>query len=331
MSTTTLSRAFARGVGDEMERDKSIFVIGTDIYVRGGHFAQVKGLGERFGEERVRDAPISEAAMVAAGVGAAMSGMRPVVDLNFADFALGAMDEIVNQAAKMRYMAGLSVPMVIRATYGVALYAAQHNNSLEGFFSQIPGLQVVVPSTPADAYGLIVTALRGQDPVVFLMHKRMAGSRGELPDAPEPVPFGQAAIRRGGGDVTIVGYGVSVGTAMSAADRLAAEGVEAEVIDLRTLYPLDVETVLASVRKTGRLALVTDAPNVGGVAAEVATAVQERAFEYLDAPILRVGAAYTPIPHSPPLIDHVLPHDVDLVEGVKASIAQWPATAASLS
>ncbi len=174
----TLSRAFADGVAEEMQRDPSIFIIGTDIYERGGHFSQLKGLGAMFGRDRVRDAPISEAAMVAAGVGAALLGMHPIIDLNFIDFALGAMDEIINQAAKMRFMSGSPVPITIRATSGTALFAAQHNNSLDGFLSQTPGLLVAAPSTPAYAKGLIKTAQRGQDPVIYLIHKRLAGTRG---------------------------------------------------------------------------------------------------------------------------------------------------------
>jgi pyruvate/2-oxoglutarate/acetoin dehydrogenase E1 component len=320
----TVSRAFAAAVAEEMARDDSIFVLGTDLFERGGHFAQIKGLGQRFGAERVRDAPISEAALVAAGVGAAMQGMRPIVDLNFIDFALGAMDEIINQAAKMRYMSGVAVPLVIRATSGIALYAAQHNNSLEATFAHTPGLLVAVPTDPADTAGLIKSALRGEDPVIFLMHKRLAGVRGPVSENMDALPFGRAAIRRQGAAATLVTYGATVRKALDAGEHLAEEGIEVEVIDLRTLYPLDLELVERSVRKTGRLVVISEAPCVGGIAAEVAAAVQEGAFDYLDAPVVRVGAAYSPIPHSPPLIDVLIPQVSDIEQAVRSSLARWP-------
>ena len=196
MTPITYSKAFSEGVREEMERDPSIFIMGTDLLARGGNFAQLVGIGAEFGPERVRDTPISEAAMVAAGVGAAVGGMRPIVDLNFVDFAFGAMDEIVNQAAKMRYMLRVPVPLVIRASYGVTLYAMQHNNSIEAWFAHTPGLIVLTPATPADAKGLIKSALRGEDPVIFLMHKRLGGSRGEVGGPDDLVPIGEARIAR---------------------------------------------------------------------------------------------------------------------------------------
>ena len=227
--TMTYAAAFQRAMGDEMERDETIFVLGTDLYVRGGHFAQVKGLGERFGQARVRDTPISEAAMVAAGVGAAMHGMRPVVDLNFADFAMGAMDEIVNQAAKMRYMFGAKVPLVIRGSSGVGLFAAQHTNSVESWFAATPGLVVATPATPADAGGLLVQALRGDDPVVFLMHKRLSSVRGEVDVPIEPIPFGKAAVAREGTDVTLITYSFTVRQALEAAEAVRPTASRVEV------------------------------------------------------------------------------------------------------
>lgn len=323
----TLSRAFADGIAEEMERDSSIFIVGTDIYERGGHFSQVMGLGPRFGRDRVRDAPISEAAMVAAGVGAAMMGMHPIVDLNFIDFSLGAMDEIINQAAKMRFMSGKPVPLVIRATSGVALFAAQHNNSLDGIFSQTPGLLVAAPSTPADAKGLIKSALRGDDPVVYLMHKRLAGTRGQVPEDLEPIPFGKAVVRREGADITIVTYGACVAKALKAADELAAVGTTCEVIDLRTLYPLDYDLIEVSVRKTGRALVLTEEPGIGGVAGELASSIQEDVFDFLDAPVLRLAGAYTPIPHSPALVETCVPQVADIVRVVKTSLNKWATTA----
>jgi pyruvate/2-oxoglutarate/acetoin dehydrogenase E1 component len=312
MTAVTYSQAFQQAMHEEMARDDRIFVLGTDLFDRGGHFGQVLGLGKAFGRERVRDMPISEAAMVAAGVGAAFNGMRPVVDLNFIDFAFGAMDEIINQAAKMRYMFGTPLPLVIRGTSGVALYAAQHNNSLESVFSHMPGLLVAIPSTPADAKGLLKTALRGEDPVIFMMHKRLSGSRGEVGGVDDLIPFGQAVIRRPGTDLTIVTYSHMVLKAMEAAERLAADGIQAEVIDLRTVMPLDIQTVADSVRKTGRLVAVTEAPCFGSIASEVAAWIQETMFDWLDRPVARVGAKHAPIAHSPALFETVIPQAADI-------------------
>jgi pyruvate/2-oxoglutarate/acetoin dehydrogenase E1 component len=319
----TVGQAFQQGVREEMERDERIFIIGTDLFRRGGHFAQVKGLGELFGKERVRDAPISEAAIVAAGVGAAMNGMRPLVDLNFIDFALGAADEIINQAAKMRYMSGAPMPLVIRASSGVALYGAQHNNCLEGWFASTPGLVVAAPSTPADTKGLIKSALRGEDPVIFLMHKRLTGVRAPVDGPDELVPFGSAAIRRTGTAVTLVSYSYPVRRVLDAAAALADEGIDAEVIDLRTLQPLDLDTVEASVRKTGRALVVDEAPRFGGFAAELVASIQEAVFDYLDAPVLRIGGAFAPIAHSPTLMEAAIPGVDEIVAGVRASFEQW--------
>jgi pyruvate/2-oxoglutarate/acetoin dehydrogenase E1 component len=309
----TYSAAFQQGLREEMSLDKSIFVLGTDLYDRGGHFAQVAGIGKEFGKSRVRDSPISEAAMVAAGVGAAMSGARPVIDLNFADFAFGAFDEIANQAAKIRYMWGRKVPMVIRATSGVAFGGTQHNNSLEMLFASIPGIAVVTPSTPRDVKGMIKTALRAEDPVVFLMHKKLTGVRGEVGDESEFVPFGKAARLREGNDVTLVSYSHGVITTLEAADALASDGIGADVIDLRSVFPLDIETVLASVRRTGKLVVVDEAPAFGALAGQIAAAVQSEAFWYLDGPIAVVTSPQTPIPHSPPMIDALLPSVADVV------------------
>jgi pyruvate/2-oxoglutarate/acetoin dehydrogenase E1 component len=312
----TYSTAYREGVQEEMARDDTIFVLGTDLFERGGHFAQVKGLGEEFGHGRIRDAPISEAAMVASGVGAAMSGARPLIDLNFADFSFGAMDEIVNQAAKIRYMWHRKVPLVIRATSGVALGGAQHNNSLEALFASIPGLAVVSPATPYDAKGLIKTALRAEDPVIFLMHKKLTGIRGPAGGADEFVPLGSANLVRKGDDVTIVSYSYGVQVATEAAEALAASGIGADVIDLRSIFPLDITTILASVRRTGRLVIVDEAPRFGGIAAMIAATVQEKAFWYLDAPIGMVTGARSPIPHAPDLIDALLPSPGGVVAAV---------------
>lgn len=312
----TLSQAYRRGLAEEMRRDPTILVYGTDVFERGGHWGQVRGLGEEFGRRRVRNAPISEAAMVASGVGAAMNGLRPVVDLNFIDFAFGAMDEIVNQAAKIRYMWGTQMPLVIRGTNGVAAGGAQHNNSFEAWFAHTPGLLVAMPSTPADTKGLIKSALRGEDPVIFMMHKLLAGMRGEIGGPDDLVPFGEAAIRRIGTDVTIATYGVTVGHCLSAADKLAEAGLDAEVIDLRTVAPLDLETLEVSVRKTAHLVVVTEAPRHAGMSAEIAAALSESLFGHLAAPVARVGGAHVPVPHSPALRARATPTPEDVARAV---------------
>lgn len=312
MSELTYTQAYREGVREEMSRDPSIIVLGTDLFIRGGHWAQVKGLGQEFGAHRVRDTPISEAAMVAAGVGAAAAGLRPIVDLNFLDFIFGAMDEVANQAAKMRYMWGASVPLVIRATTGVAFGAAQHNNQLEGWFSNLPGLLVAMPATPADVKGMIKSALRGADPVLFLMHKSLSGVRGEV-DGPEGlVPLGRASVCREGTDLTIVCYSGMRSRSLLAAEALAAGGVSAEVVDLRSVAPIDLATVSRSVRKTGRVLVASEAPARSGIAAEVAAAIAEADFDYLDRPVMRVTAGHAPVPHSPVLIEALIPSAVDI-------------------
>jgi pyruvate dehydrogenase E1 component beta subunit len=309
-----------------MERDDTIVLLGTDLVERGGHFAQLRGIGQLF-PANVRDAPISEAALVAAGVGGAMNGLRPMIDLNFVDFALGAMDEIINQAAKVRYMWGGSMPLVIRGTAGIAGYAAQHNNSLEATFAHTPGLVVVMPSTPSDTKGLIKSSLRSNDPVIFLMDKTLTGLRGEVPDDEYVVELGKGAVARAGQDATLVTYGAMVHKALTVAELLAPEGIDVEVLDLRTLFPLDLDLITDSVRKTGRAVVATHAPRHGGIGAEVVAAIQESVFEYLAAPVLRVGAAHTPIPHSPPLLAAVLPSELDLERALRKSL-RFPEDAA---
>jgi pyruvate/2-oxoglutarate/acetoin dehydrogenase E1 component len=304
----TYSQAYREGVAEEMAANEKIFIMGTDIVLRGGHFAQVFGLGEQFGASRVRDVPISEAAMLAAGVGSAVCGMRPIVDLNFLDFSFGGMDEICNQAAKMSYMFGIQVPLLIRATNGIALGGAQHNNVIESWFAELPGLNVVTPSNPADVKGLIKSSLRMNDPVLFLMHKALSGLRGNVGGPDDLIPLGHANISRSGDDVTIVTYGVNVAKCLEAAERLAADGIEAEVIDLRTLYPLDRETVVESVRKTGRAMMVDESAAYGGVSAEIVASIQEAAFDYLDAAVVRITAPHAPVPNSPALLSAILPN-----------------------
>lgn len=317
----TLSQAYRQGLAEEMRTDPRILVYGTDLFERGGHWGQVRGLGSEFGRDRVRNAPISEAAMVAAGVGAAMNGLRPVVDLNFIDFAFGAMDEIINQAAKIRFMWGAPMPLVIRGTNGVAGGGAQHNNSFESWFAQTPGLLVAMPSTPADTKGLIKSALRGEDPVIFLMHKLLAGLRGEIGGAEDLVPFGRGTVRRPGRDITVATYGVTVPRSIAAAGQLASEGVEAEVIDLRTIAPLDLELVEESVRRTRHLVVVTESQRHGGIGAEIAAALSESLYDVLDGPVLRVGAPSVPAPHSAPLLALATPSADDIARSLRAATA----------
>jgi acetoin:2,6-dichlorophenolindophenol oxidoreductase subunit beta len=315
----TYSAAFAQGVAEEMQTNPDIFVIGTDLVHRGGHWAQIKGLVDIVGPGRVFDAPISEAAMVATGVGAAMAGMHPIVDLNFVDFSFGAMDEIANQAAKIPFMLGRPVPLVIRATAGIAHGGPQHNNSLESFFMHLPGLNVLVPAYPYDVKGLVKTALRLPEPVIFLMHKRLTGVKGVVGGPDELVPFGSAKVVRPGEGCTVITYGGGVAKALAASEVLAEEGSDIEVIDLRTLAPLDVEACIGSVEKTGRAVVVDEAPKFGGPGAEIAATVQELAFEYLDAPVARLGARRTTMPESPPLLDSVLPTAADIVAAVRST------------
>ena len=322
----TVGKAFQLGMHEEMERDERIFVLGTDLFIRGGHFAQVKGLGKEFGRERVRDAPISEAAMIAAGVGAALNGMRPVVDLNFVDFALGAMDEIVNQAAKIRYMWGRSVPLVVRACPVWRCTRHSTTTASSRCLRTHPGLAVVMPSTPADTKAMIKTALRTDDPVMFLMHKRLTGLRGDVGGADDLVPLGVGVIRRAGNDVTLVSYGGMMDRTLTASEGLVERGIEAEVIDLRTLFPLDLDLLVESVRRTGRLAVVTEEPHYAGLGSEIAASIQEAAFDYLDAPVLRINATHSPIPHSPPLIEALTPQVPDIVSMVASSFERWPSS-----
>jgi pyruvate/2-oxoglutarate/acetoin dehydrogenase E1 component len=319
----TVGQAFQQGLREEMTRDETVFVLGTDLFIRGGHFAQVKGIGPEFGPERVIDAPISEAAMVAAGVGAAMNGMHPVIDLNFIDFTFGAMDEIANQAAKARYLWGKPMPLLIRASSGIALYSAQHNNSLEAWFMHTPGLIVVMPSNAYDTKAILKSALRCDDPVVFFMHKRLTGARGEVGGPEDLIPLGKASVVREGTKATLISSGIVVGKTLKAADALAADGIDVEVIDLRTIFPLDTETIAASVRKTGRAIVITEEPPYASVASEIAASIQEDVFEYLDAPIVRLTAAHSPIPHAPNLIEAMLPQVEDIVKTVRGSLSRW--------
>jgi pyruvate dehydrogenase E1 component beta subunit len=322
MRELTYSKALREALTEEMARNPDVLLMGEDIGVYGGVFKVTEGLLAQFGPERVIETPISEAGFVGAAVGLAMTGKHPVVELMFMDFAYVAADSIFNQAAKMRYMSGgrAQVPLVIRTQQGGGRgNAAQHSQSLETFFTHIPGLKVVLPATPYDAKGLLKSALRDPNPVVFIEHKLLYNTKGAVPDASQEytIPLGQADVKRAGKDATVVSWSRTVLHALEAAELAAHEGIDVEVIDLRCTVPLDIDTVVASVKKTGRLVVAHEAHRRLGVGAEIASLVQERAFDYLDAPIERVGAMDIPIPYSKPLEDEALPGVQHIVRAIK--------------
>jgi len=302
---------------EEMQADEKVFLMGEDIGVFQGAFKVTQGLLEEFGEKRVRDTPISENTIVGMGVGAAMTGLRPVVELMTVNFSLLALDQIVNSAASIRYMFGaqVSVPLVIRMPQGAGhQLGPTHSHSFEALFLHVPGLLVAVPSTPADAHGLLKAAIRDDNPVVFIEHETLYSRRGEVPENGEPIRFGEAAIRREGADVTIVGISRMAETALKGAEELASEhGIEAEVIDPRTLRPLDLDTILESVRKTNRAVIVEEGWPHGGVGANLAALIQEQAFDHLDAPVGRVTGGDVPMPYSKPLEQAAFPHEEHVV------------------
>jgi pyruvate dehydrogenase E1 component beta subunit len=301
----TYADAATRAIAEEMRADPTVWAVGEDLG-RGGVFGQYKGLPEEFGPERIADAPISEACIMGAAVGAAMMGTRPIVEMRFSDFALCAIDELVNQAAKARFMFGgqAKVPLVVREPIGMwRSSAAQHSQSLESWYAHIPGLVVVCPATPADNYGLMKTAIRNDDPVVYMEHKNLWGLEGDLDDPPAPIPFGRARVARTGTDATIVAWSACVHAALDAATELAQEGRQVEVIDLRCLWPWDRDTVLTSARKTGRVLIAHEAVRVGGFGAEIAAVVAEEAHGALKAPVRRLGSPRAPIAYAPPLED----------------------------
>lgn len=310
MPVMSYSDAGRQALAEELRRDASVWAVGEDLG-RGGVFGQYKGLVDEFGPQRISDAPISEACIMGAAVGAAMTGTRPVVEMRFSDFALCAVDELVNQAAKARYMFGgqTKVPLVVRQPIGLwRSSAAQHSQSLEAWYAHIPGLVVACPATPADAYGLMKAAIRCDDPVVLMEHKGLWGLEGPVPDADDAAaipPLGKAEIVRHGRDLTIVTWSAMRHTVMEAAGALAADGIEAEVIDLRCLWPWDREAVLASVARTGRLLVVHEAVAVAGFGAEIAATVSEELFDRLQAPVRRIGAPRVPVPYAPPLEDRL--------------------------
>ena len=321
MRKITYREAIREALREEMMRDERVFLLGEDIAEFGGSYKVTEGLLAEFGCERVRNTPISEGAIIGTALGAALMGMRPVAEVMYIDFIGLAMDQIANQAAKVKYMFGgkARVPLVIRTQGGAGRSsAAQHAQSLEAWFVHVPGLKVVMPSTPYDAKGLLKSAIRDDNPVIFIEHKLLYPVQGEVPEADYVVPLGVADIKREGRDVTVVATSRLVPMAIAAADRLATEGIEIEVVDPRTLAPLDEETILASVRKTNRLIIAQEAAPRCSFASEVAAVVTEKAFDYLDAPITRLTALPTPIPFAPVLEQYVLPDEGKLLSAVRA-------------
>jgi len=316
----TYLQALREGLGEEMRRDPSIFIMGEDITggYGNGDFGVTRGFLEEFGPSRVRDTPICENAIVGTAIGAALGGARPVAEIMYIDFIPLAMNPIVNVAPKLTYLHGVKLPVVVRTPTGGGIRSGpSHSQSLEALFIHIPGWQIVAPSTPRDAKGMIKTALRGDGPVLFIEHKMLYGIKGPVPSEDYTTPFGKAQVMKEGKDVTVVGISIMAHRALQAADTLKREGVDVEVIDLRSLAPMDDRTILDSVSKTGRLIIVEEGPKTGGVGAEVAARVAEKGLEYLDAPVLRVANPDTQVPSSPHLEDSVIPQSEDIVASVK--------------
>jgi pyruvate/2-oxoglutarate/acetoin dehydrogenase E1 component len=324
MKEVTVRDALREALREEMQRDKNVFLLGEDIgRYWGGAFGVTKGLAEEFGDERIRDTPISESAIVGVAVGAAITGMRPVAEIMFGDLVALAMDQVCNQAAKIRYMFGgqASAPLVVRTPFGAGVnIASHHSQSLEAWFMHTPGLFVAVPSTPYDAKGLLKTAIRGSNPVFFVEHKLLYPLKGMIPEEDYTLPFGVADIKREGSDVTIFATLIMVHKALAAAEKLKKEGISVEVIDPRTLTPLDKASIVKSVKKTGRIIIVTEDCKTAGVSAEIAAVVAEEAVDYLDAPIKRVAEPDTPIPFSPPLEQFVIPDEKSIIKAVKETV-----------
>ena len=320
MARKTYLQALNDAMRQEMERDPNVFILGEDVGKFGGCFGVTQGLYDPFGERRVRDTPISESAIMGAAAGAAAAGLRPIAELMFVDFIGVAMDQLFNQAAKMRFMFGgkAKVPMVLRMPQGAGVgAAAQHSQCLEAWFMHIPGIKVCIPATPADAKGLLVSAIRDDNPVVFLEHKLLYGIEGEVDDDLYEIPIGKGKVVREGSDVTIVATALMVHRALEAAEILAKDGISVEVVDPRSLVPLDKDCILDSVRKTHALVVVHEAVKNAGAGAEIAAMVAEEAIEYLDAPIVRIGAPFCPVPFSPTLEQAYMPSVEKIVQAVR--------------
>ncbi len=321
MREITYLEAIREALRQEMTLDDKVFILGEDVGVFGGCFGVTAGLLEEFGEDRVRDTPISESAIMGAALGAALMGLRPVPELMFVDFTPVCMDYLTNQAPKVRYMCGGQVkklPLVVRTTSGGWIRAAgQHSQSLEGWFTQVPGLKVVMPGTPYDAKGLLTAALRDNNPILFIEHKVLYGAEGPVPEEEYVVPLGTADIKREGTDITLISYSLMLQKTLAAAEELAAAGINAEVVDLRTISPLDHDTLAQSVQKTHKAVVIQEAYESAGVASLVIKSLMESSFDYLDAPIKTVAAPDTVIPFSPPLEDAMLPDEAKIVQAAK--------------
>lgn len=325
MREITYLEAIREALQQEMKLDEKVFILGEDVGAFGGCFGVTAGLMEEFGEDRVRDTPISESAIMGAALGSALMGLRPVPELMFSDFTPVCMDYLTNQAPKVRYMCGGQIeklPLVVRTTTGGWIRAAgQHSQSLEGWFTQVPGLKVVMPGTPYDAKGLLTAALRDNNPLLFLEHKVLYGVAGDVPEEEYVIPLGKADIKKEGSDITLISYSFMLHKTLAAAEELAAAGINAEVVDLRTISPLDHETLAQSVQKTHKAVVIQEAYESAGVASLVIKSLMESSFDYLDAPIKTVAAPDTVIPFSPPLEDEMLPSEAKIVQAAK-EIAQ---------
>ncbi|HLA79718.1 MAG TPA: alpha-ketoacid dehydrogenase subunit beta [Vicinamibacteria bacterium] len=320
MAVLTYLEAIRLAMLEEMERDPRVFVIGEDVGTYGGAFRVTAGFLEKFGEERIVDTPISESAIVGAAIGAALMGMRPIAEMQFIDFISCAFDQLVNYAAKSRYRWGGAVPMVVRGPCGGGVHGGPfHSQNPESYFMNVPGLKIVAPGTPSDAKGLLTAAIRDPDPVIYLEHKFLYRRlKEEVPEGDFVVPIGKARLARKGKDVSIISYAAMLHVALEAAAAAAADGIEVEVLDLRTLLPLDEQAILSTAAKTGKVIVLHEATKTGGPGGEVAALIAERAFEYLDAPVLRLAPPDTPVPYSPPLEDFFLPNAERVGKAIRA-------------
>ncbi len=322
MPVRTFIEAIRDGMAEEMRRDESVIVLGEDVGKKGGVFLATDGLWGEFGDDRVIDTPLTESMIIGTSIGAAINGLRPVAEIQFADFIHPAFNQLVSEAARMRYRSnnGFSVPMVVRAPYGGGVHGAlYHSQSVEAFFTHVPGLKVVIPSTPYDAKGLLRTAIRDDDPVLFFEHKKMYRSvRGEVPDGDYAVPLGSAAVRRTGSQVTVIAYGLMTLYALEAAERVGNEDIDVEVVDVRSLRPLDRDTILSSVRKTGKCLVAYEDNRFGGYGAEICAMVAEEAFDYLDGPVTRIAGPDVPgVPYNHALEDWFMLSPAKIADAIR--------------
>ena len=324
MPELTIREAITQGLAEAIESDENVFIMGEDIGEYGGAYSVTKGFLEKYGDKRIKDTPISEAAFVGAGIGAACAGLRPVVELMSMSFSLVAFDQIVNMAANIRYMSGgqIKVPMVIRAPTGAGVQlGATHSQSFETWLAEVPGMYCACPSNPRDALGLLRASIKSDNPVIFAEHSHLYGSRGDVPDEYYEIPLGEARIAQSGDDITLVSYGYGIHVLREAAEMMAEGGVGAEIIDLRSLHPVDYDTVVGSVQKTGRAVMLDTARRTGGIMAEIVSEVQERAMDWLDGPVMRVGSKDVPWPYNRTLEQGILPHADDVLKAARKIVS----------